>query len=221
MFRMSYGKCTFIAISLALAAGASRGNAAEAPKPDADGWYTLFDGKTLDGWKAAENPKSFKVEDGTLVVNGERGHLFYEGPVEDHDFKNFEFKAEVKTQPNANSGIYIHTKYQDSDWPAQGYECQVNNSHPDPRRTPSLYGIKDWADTPVKDDEWFEYGIKVDGKQITISINGKTIIEYTEPESPPQFQSRDRKLSRGTFAIQAHDPGSLVQYRNIKVKPLP
>ncbi len=195
---------------------------ADAPKPDADGWYSLFDGKTLDGWHAAETPSSFKVEDGVLVVGGgERGHLFYDGPVNNHDFKNFEFKAEVMTEPNANSGIYFHTKYQESNWPGQGYEVQVNNSHPDPRRTPSLYGIKDNADTPVKDHEWYEYHIIVNGQQITIKINGKTIIDYTEPETPPQFDGRDRKLSHGTFALQAHDPGSVVRFRNIKVKPLP
>lgn len=190
------------------------------PKADADGWYTIFDGTSLDGWKPNESPDSFKVEDGELIVNGERGHLFYEGPVADHDFTNFEFKAEVMTEPQANSGIYFHTAPKDEDWPSQGYECQVNNSHPDPRRTPSLYGIKDVANTPAKDNEWFEYHIKVEGKHITININGKPYVDYEEPENPPQFSGSDRKLSHGTFAIQAHDPGSVVHYKNIRVKPL-
>ncbi|HMP06088.1 MAG TPA: hypothetical protein PJ982_07045, partial [Lacipirellulaceae bacterium] len=39
----------------------------ETPEPDADGWYVLFDGKSLDGWRAAENPESFRVEDGVVV----------------------------------------------------------------------------------------------------------------------------------------------------------
>ena len=42
-------------------------------------WVTLFDGTSLDGWRAAENPKAFSVKDEALVVNGERGHLFWSG----------------------------------------------------------------------------------------------------------------------------------------------
>jgi hypothetical protein len=211
----------FALVAVVLAQTAVRAaDAAADPKADADGWYTIFDGTSLDGWRAAETPESFKVEDGVLIVGGERGHLFYDGPVNDHDFTNFEFKAEVMTEPQANSGIYFHTQYQDEDWPHHGYECQVNNSHPDPRRTPSLYGIKDVADTPAKDHEWFEYHIKVEGKHITIAINGKTYVDYEEPADPPEFQGRERKLSHGTFAIQAHDPGSIVHFRNIRVKPL-
>ena len=89
-------------------------------KPDAEGFYSLFDGKSLDGWKANENPQSFKVQDGNIVVNGQRSHLFYVGPVNNHDFKDFHFKAEVMTFPNSNSGIYFHTKYQDKGFPNAG-----------------------------------------------------------------------------------------------------
>ena len=68
-----------------------------------DGWTPLFDGKSLDGWKANEHAQTFSVKDGEIVVKGDRGHLFYVGPVGDHDFKNFEFSAEVLTRPNSNS----------------------------------------------------------------------------------------------------------------------
>ena len=84
---------------------------------DEKGWVSLFDGKSLDGWKIAENPKAFSVQDGQIVVNGERGHMFYDGKVANHNFKNFELKVELMTTPGSNSGIYIHTKYQETDWP--------------------------------------------------------------------------------------------------------
>ena len=74
-----------------------------------DEWISLFDGKTLDGWRASEHPDTFSVEDGKIVVHGPRAHLFYEGPVENHNFKNFEFKAQVMTTPGSNSGMYVHT----------------------------------------------------------------------------------------------------------------
>jgi hypothetical protein len=76
-------------------------------------------------------------------VNGNTAHLFYDGPVHDHNFKNFEFKADVMTKPHSNSGIYFHTQFQQSSWPEKGYEVQVNNSHTDWRRTGSLYAIQD------------------------------------------------------------------------------
>jgi len=56
---------------------------------DKDGWISLFDGKSLAGWKANENPDTFKVENGELVVKGPRAHLFYVGDVGGGKFKNF------------------------------------------------------------------------------------------------------------------------------------
>ncbi len=195
---------------------------ASASSADGDGWISLFDGKSLDGWRASEHKDSCKVEDGEIVVGGgERSHLFYDGPVENHDFKNFELKLQAKTEPGSNSGVYFHTQYQEVDWPAKGYEAQVNNSQQDWRRTGSLYAVKDVDKTSVKDNEWFDYHIIVRGKQITTIVNGETIVDYTEPESPPQADpARDRRLSHGTIALQAHDPGSIVRYRNIRIKPL-
>ena len=57
------------------------------------GWIKLFDGKSLEGWQVGEHAETFKVEDGAIVVFGPRAHLFYMGPVENHSFKNFEYKA--------------------------------------------------------------------------------------------------------------------------------
>lgn len=193
--------------------------AAAQPKADADGFFTLFNGKNLDGWKANEKPEVFKVVDGNLVVNGPRSHLFYVGPVNDHEFKDFHFKAEVMTMPNSNSGIYFHTKFQPDGWPSQGFESQVNNTYThDPKKTGGLYGIKDVMNTAtVKDNEWFTYDIIVKGNHIEIKIDGKTTAEWTQPAD---WKSGGRKIGAGTFALQGHDPGSKVMYRNIKVKPM-
>ncbi|HET9487006.1 MAG TPA: DUF1080 domain-containing protein [Chryseosolibacter sp.] len=178
------------------------------------GWIKLFDGKSLDGWKASENPESFKVEDGAIVVFGNRAHLFYMGSVRDHAFKNFEYKAKVMTKPGANSGMYIHTEFQEEGWPSKGYEIQVNNSHTDWRRTGSVYALQDVKEAPAKDDKWFTQHIIVQGNKITVKVDGKTINEYTVP-------AEGGKLSTGTFALQAHDPKSKVYYKDIMVKVLP
>lgn len=207
-------------VAMLMVAGVLR--AADAPKPDADGFYTLFDGKGLDGWKAGKNASAFNVVDGVLSIDGPGpSHLFYNGPVKDHTFKNFHFKAEVMTMPGANSGIYFHTEFQEQGWPGKGFECQVNNTFvKDPRKTASLYGVKDVLEVVAKDNEWFLYEILVQGKQITIKINGKTVNEYTVPADQVSEKPAGKKLSAGTFAIQAHDPNSKIKYRNVMVKPL-
>ena len=192
-----------------------------APQPDADGWYTLFDGVSLDGWKASENEGTFTVKDSMIVVHGKRSHLFYVGPVMDHNFTNFEFKADVMTEPGSNSGIYFHTEYQQDGWPAKGYEVQVNQSHSDWRRTGSLYAVADIDKTPVKDNEWYTEGIKVEGKHIVVTVNGEVVNDYTEPENVNYEGMPGRKIANGTFCLQGHDPKSIVYFKNIKVKPLP
>jgi hypothetical protein len=184
-------------------------------------WVSLFDGQSLYGWKAGDNAATFSVKDGAIVVNGDVSHLFYDGPVENHFFKNFEFKADVITMPGANSGMYFHTAYQQSSWPVKGYEVQVNNSHTDWRRTGSLYAIQDVKEVSVKDNEWFTQHIIVKGKKVIVKINDKTVVDYTEPENAERPQNmKERLLTGGTFALQGHDPQSKVLYKNIMVKVL-
>jgi hypothetical protein len=186
-----------------------------AEKADEEGWVSLFDGKSLDGWKASEKADSFSVRDGMICVETGRSHLYYVGPVKEHNFKNFELKADVMTRPGANSGIYFHTEFQENDWPRKGFECQVDNTHSDPKRTGSLYGIKHiMNDSPAKDDVWFNYQIIVNGKTVTIKIDGKVVNEYTFPDDAR------RAPTSGTFCLQGHDPKSKVYYKNIAVKPL-
>jgi Domain of Unknown Function (DUF1080) len=190
-----------------------------------DGWFSLFNGKDLTGWKVnEENPASFSVADGAIHIKGGRSHIFYAGEVNQAKFVDFEFKAKVMTKANANSGIYFATEYQKDGWPSKGYECQVNNSFDkDPRRTASLYAVKDVTEKLVPDDVWFDYHIKVQNKQVTISINGKVITEYTEKEGDERKAGQEARWIKdgGTFAFQAHDPGCEAFYKDIMVKPLP
>lgn len=185
-------------------------------------WIPLFDGKSLYNWRVGANAETFSVDSGMLMIHGNTAHLFYEGPVQDHNFKNFELKVELMTYPGANSGIYFHTIYQESSWPMKGYEVQVNNSHTDWRRTGSLYGISDVKETYVKDFEWYTETIKVEGKRVVIMINDKVVVDYTEPEGLVRTGGdAQRMISSGTFAIQGHDPKSVVHIRSVKVRVLP
>ena len=195
-----------------------------------DEWISLFDGETMDGWKPSENKDSWQVENGMLVTRGNRSHLFYDGEIRNHDFKNFEFAVDVKTEPGSNSGIYFHTNYQEKGWPDLGYECQViNSSHKgkpgdyiENKKTGSLYAIRNVWKTPVKDGEWFNYRIVVQGQTTRIYINDQLMVDYTEPENAYRPENmKGRLISSGTFALQCHDPKSVVYYKNLKVKILP
>ena len=187
---------------------------------DSDGWEMLFNGRDLAGWKASEKQGCFTVEGGVLKVHNGRSHLFYVGPVENANFKNFGFSAKVKTTPGSNSGIYFHTEYQQTGWPNKGHECQVNLTHTDKKKSGGLYGVKDAFVQHAKDNQWYTQEIIVRGKHIVTKIDGKVIADYTEPEDVNMASRPGRKLSSGTFAIQAHDPKSVVYYKEIKVKGL-
>jgi len=192
-----------------------------------DGWTSLFDGKSLEGWKASEAPGTFSVQEGKIVVNGPRSHLYYLGSFHNHDFKNFELKADVMTFTNSNSGIYFHTAWQDKGFPDKGFEIQVNNTHRDTKRTAGIYDVKDNYDTVAKDEVWFTMEIIVKGKHVVTKVDGKVVEDWTEPEDPktatPALLKKhpQRVIDHGTFALQGHDPGSKVYFKNIMVRPLP
>jgi hypothetical protein len=206
-----------ILASLATALLASSGTLSAAEVEP--GFTSLFDGKTFNGWKKAEESQdTWKVEAGALVAHGNRCHLFYVG--DEKPFKNFHLKVEVMTEPHSNGGIYFHTKYQAKDWPSAGFECQVNNTHDDWIKTGSLYGVVNVAQSPAQDRKWWTEEIIVKGKSVTVLIDGKKLFEYNEPPGVQSGGRFERKLSEGTFALQGHDPGSTIRYRNIRVQRL-
>jgi len=181
------------------------------------GFVTIFNGKSLEGWKASENTDSWSLKDGALVARGPRSHMFY---MADKPFVNFELKVEVMTEKGSNGGIYFHTKFQENGWPKYGYESQVNNTHGDWRKTGSLYAVDDVKEAPAKDGKWWTQHIIVKGRNVQILVDGKKVVDYTEPADKKAGKDFTRKLDKGTFALQAHDPKSVVRFRNIRVKRL-
>lgn len=194
-----------------------------------DGWTELFNGRSLEGWRASENRNSWKIEDGTLVADGPRSHLFYTGPVQGARFRNFELEVEALTAPRANSGVYFHTEWLERGFPVKGFEVQINNtaagegSYRERRRTGSLYGIRNVYKQLVPDGAWFKLHIAVRGKNVQVRLNGTPLVDFTEAAPPvvPPGPETGRYLDSGTFALQCHDPGSKVRFRSIRVRPLP
>jgi hypothetical protein len=190
------------------------------------GWVSLFNGNDFSGWKIGGNQSSFQIKDGAMVANGPVAHAFYDSPVANHDFRNFELMVDIMTAPNSNGGVYFHTEFQERGFPRKGFEVQVNNTHRDPVKTGSLYQVSDIGAEEikglVKDNEWFTEHIVVQGNTVTISLNGKQVVKWTQP--PDWNGGREgpgRVLGHGTIALQGHDPNSTVHYKNIRIKLLP
>ena len=188
-----------------------------------DGWISLFNGRSLDGWKAGERAESFSVAEGCIVASGGRSHLYYTGPAHQADFKNFEFSADVMTDPRANSGIYFHTAFQPEGWPKAGFEVQVANTYPgDNKKTGSLYGVRNVYKQFMADNQWFTMKILVRGKRVQIRLNEMLVVDYVEPAEPFRADLNfERVLGHGTFALQGHDPKSTTRFRNLRVRALP
>src|SRR2546421_1434909 len=183
------------------------------------GFTLLCDGTTFNGWKSStDHPNTYKIEDGAFVTRGETAHLYYVGDM--GPFTNFDLKVDVMTDHGANGGIYFHSQYQERGFPKYGFECQVDNTHSDWKKTGSLYDVVNIAKSPAQDDKWWTEEVIVKGNKITVKVDGQIVLEYTEPKGAQPGSNYTRKLAFGTFALQAHDPKSIVRYKNIRVKKM-
>jgi hypothetical protein len=195
-----------------------------AAPPTEPGFTNLFNGKDFSGWKIAGPPETFTIQDGAIVAKGAASHCYYDGPFKKHSFRDFELKVDIMTRQGSNGGVYVLTEYQpvggseraSGRFPSKGFEIQVNNSHTDRIRTGSL------DQSPAKDDEWFTEDIIVKGQTITVSVNDKQVVTWTQPADwDGGREGPGRKITGpGTIALQGHDPNSTVSYKNIRIKPL-
>ncbi|WP_254506848.1 3-keto-disaccharide hydrolase [Anatilimnocola floriformis] len=198
----------------------------------AEEWRALFNGKDLTGWRANNDPESFKVVDGVLRVQASgktSAHLFVVDAEkkELERFKNFELEVVARAEPDSNGGIFVHTDMSTRDAQlhlAQGYEVQLNSSAKEKRKTGSLYAIVDRDESPVDETEWFTTKVVVRDKRITIAVNGKELVDYTEPadvERPKERAGRRFAADGNGIALQAHDAKSVWYFKEIRVRRLP
>ena len=175
------------------------------PQPGKDGWVSMFDGKSLAGWKANQNAQSWSVKDGAIVGDGPVSHLFWVV----QQCENCEFRAEVKLNHSGNSGMYVRAAFGPG-FP-KGYEAQVENTSPDPQKTGSLYGFSKVTEQLIPDDTWWTQDVRAEGNHIVIQVNGKTVTDYVDTKNT---------YDKGYLALQQHNQGSVVQYRNLMMRPL-
>jgi hypothetical protein len=140
-----------------------------------------------------ENVETFTVKDGAIVAHGPRSHCFYVG------------------------GFYIDTEYQDQGFPLKGFEVQVK----DPRKTGSLYQVKDNGDDVAKDNQGSP---NTSWPKATPLRSKWTTNRWCSGPSPRTAAETGgfpaRRIGPGTIALQGHDAGSTVYYKNIRIKLL-
>jgi hypothetical protein len=236
----------FLLAVLALVPNLTADDKGAAKAGEDTGWIQLFDGKDLEGWRLPTNPNPgafteispqekdgkvvayegklkkdgttvplWRVEDGILIGSGPSSHLF---TVKD-DYDNFSFRVEAMINDHGNSGQYSRARFGPG-FP-KGYEAQINSTHSDPIRTGSLYPSFDPSpedrekiivrEQLVKPDEWFTQEVIADGNHIIIKVNGKTTVDWVDPKST---------YLKGCFALQGHDPGTVVKFRKVEYRPL-
>lgn len=181
----------------------------------AEGWVSLFDGESLEGWKAVGSPDTkWEVVDGVIEGSGRPSMLVSTtGP-----YKDFRYRVEMKINDGGNSGLYFRTTPEPGF--LDGYEAQVDSTHTDPIRTGSLYGMCHVYQQLVKPDTWFIYEIEVRddvwrGREMTrikVTVDGNELYEYLD---------FDKQFGPGHFAFQQHDPNSKVSIRKVEVMRLP
>lgn len=196
----------------------------------AEGWRDLFDGKDLSGWRANAYPESWTIVDGTIRAHAtkESSHLFFvgDGKTDFVRFKNFELEVVSRGEPEANSGVFIHTDLAAGGAAlrlSNGYEIQLNSTAKEKRKTGSLYAVVDLDQSPVDETKWFTTKITVKDRRIVIQINGQTTVDYTEPENavrPPERKGRKINPFGGAIALQAHDPKSVFYFKSVRVREL-
>jgi hypothetical protein len=176
-----------------------------AAKPDKKGWLPLFDGKTLSGWTAPTPGRWTVTPEGVLVGEGPVSHLF-----SPNTYTNVEFKSEIKLNNQGNSGMYFRAEL-GKGWP-KGYEAQVENTSPDPQKTGSLYNFNKVLEQLIPDDTWWTQHIIAIGNRVIIKVNDKIVTDFVDEKN---------SFKTGNLALQQHNEGSVVMYRNTMVRPLP
>jgi hypothetical protein len=177
-------------------------------------WESLFNGEDINDW-TVRGGATWTVKDGVLIGEGANGHIYAAPEITDFEFKG-KFKIYSSTGKNANSGLYFRANPPEDnpDSYPRGYEAQICNSQD--AHTGWLWK----PGTPTgeakvnlaKDGEWFDYNIKVIGSNIEFKVNDQVVMTYVDDE-----------YKKGFFAIQCHNPGMVVEakemyYRDLSVK---
>jgi hypothetical protein len=201
--------------AIAAVAGAQRHNTVSFEEGE-EGWYPLFDGRTLDGWSIVGNPADWRVLDGEIVVESGGMSLL----MTDETFSDFELKVDFLAAPGTNSGIFLRITGRDVAAGVKGYEVNiappsnpfptgsVMHLDPAPAGSPPSFGATRKAEGAGESEEWRTFDVVANGGRITVAIDGQQVAELVDPDV----------VAEGYLALQ-HNQGR-VAFRNVKLRRL-
>jgi hypothetical protein len=173
------------------------------PEELAEGWILLFDGQTLFGWRAAHEA-DWRVEDGAIVATeGKTPGLLHTTS----QWGNFVLKLDFRSEPGANSGVFLRTSPNPPDAPGRYYEINIADWGKNDWPTGSLVHYQK-TEAAFDSEDWQSMEITADGGTFRVAIDGKPALEYDDP-SP---------LGRGFIGLQWRR--GKIEFRNVKLKPL-
>jgi len=194
------------------------------------GLKSIFDGKSLAGWKITNAPKAdqppvWSAKDGAIHVEKGPGQLETEGV-----WDNLVLRMEVRTNApdvnhHPNSGIFIRGDH-GGFW--TGYEDQIRNEYKDGDRTQAvdfgtggIYNRQPARRVVSNDGEFSAIHSSPTAVTLAVWINGFPVSDF-EDERPEGMNARtEARLKEGTISLQAHDPTTNLDFKNIQVAAVP
>lgn len=172
-----------------------------------EGFVSLFDGKTLDGWKG--DTKGYVAEDGVLVCKKEGGGNL--STVK--DFGDFIFRFEFKLEPGGNNGVSV-----------RGHEIQILDDYAPGHKNlkPCQYHGSIYCKVPATRGatkpagEWNTEEIMCKGSQWKVTVNGTVIVDV-DLATVAGLEALARR-TRGPLGFLGH--GTRVEFRNLRLKEL-
>ena len=177
-----------------------------------DSFTSIYDGKTLDGWKMVGEGKFVISEsDAALQSEGGMGLLWFSEKI----YKNFILMLEWKTSDESdNSGVFV--RFPDPDGNPnnavrKGYEIQIDDKAGEPiHQTGAIYNFVAPSEIVSKlPGQWNTMEIQIVNQSYTVAINEHRVTEFT-----------GNRMTEGHIGLQAHDDKSKVSFRNIMVKEI-
>ncbi len=167
-----------------------------------DGWTTLFDGSSLDGWRVLGDA-NWELEDGAVQADSGAGFL-----VTEDSYADFELSLEFWVNEPANSGIFIRCADPASVTDRSSYEVNIYDTRADQTyRTGGIVHVA--APTSVIDagGRWNTYEITAQGTRLMVTLNGTRLVDV-----------EDTQYADGPIALQYG--AGIVKFRNVRIKPL-
>ena len=189
----------------------------------------LLSGGDLSGWREVDRPERpgddrWSIEDGVVHVEGGPGQLETE-----KEFRNLALQLDIKTNPpsadrHPNSGVFFRAE------PGQfwsGYEIQIRNEYAGDAARPVDFGtggVYFWQ--PARrvvpaDGEWFTETILAYGRHISTWVNGVQVADYEDTKPEGANGRKQANLRRGVISLQAHDPTTDLDFRNLRAAEIP